>query len=238
MRNKNWFWGIFFIAAAAVIVVNQLGHFADIGLFSLLITLLLIPILIKSIICLNFVGILFPAAFLCMIYAEPLGITNLTPWSLLIVALLGSIGLSLLFQRKKRVVFSTFSSSCSKRKSPKQTSDIPDENIVSFGVNFGHHSKEVNSQELEKADICAKFGALEAYFNDAKLNSNGAEINFDVSFAGVEVYVPRIWNLVNNINTSFGSVEERKKKRKETSDYPTVILTGNVNFGSVEIIYV
>jgi hypothetical protein len=238
MKNRNWFWGVFFIAVAAIIVINQLGYFVDVGLFSLLVTLLLVPIMVKSIFALNFAGILFPAAFLCMIYAEPLGITELTPWTLLVVALLGSIGFSLLFQKKNKLFFGVFPNGRSKVKSSKETGGIFDENIVFFGASFGHSSKRINSKNLQKAEICTKFGGLEAYFDDAKLSSDGAEINFDVSFGGAEIYVPESWNLVNNINTSFGSVEERKKKRGEVATSPTVFLTGNVSFGCVEITYV
>ena len=95
----RWFWGLFFIVGAALIIVNQLGCLTGISLFSLICTLLLIPIIIKSIAYRSFAGILFPIALLGIIYAEPLGITALSPWPLLAAALFGSIGLSLIFHK-------------------------------------------------------------------------------------------------------------------------------------------
>ena len=44
--------------------------------------------------------ILFSIAFICIIYDDWLGITALTPWTVLGAALLGSIGLSLIFKKK------------------------------------------------------------------------------------------------------------------------------------------
>ena len=234
MKNKNWFWGIFFVAAAILVLVNQLGYFADVGLFSLFLTLLLIPVMVKSVLIINFPGILFPAAFLCIIYAEPLGITNLTPWTVLIAALFGSIGLSILFQKKKR--FDSHSHHDRRDKHFKNVINIPDGNTVTFGTSFSSGVKYVNSREFQKANLSAKFGALKVYFDEAGLSPDGAEINFDVSFAGVELYIPRTWNIVNNINVSLGGVEE--KNRRGESGGPAVTLTGNVRFSGVEIIYV
>jgi len=240
MKNKNWFWGIFFVAAAILVVVNQLGYFADIGLFSLFITLLLMPIIIKSIMCVNFAGILFPVAFLCIIYAEPLKITNLTPWTVLIAALFGSIGLSILYKRKRADFHFHHNGSRydknDKKEKFKNVGGCANENIVAFGVHFSSGIKYVNSPELQKANISADFGALKVYFDNAGLGKDGAEIDFNASFAGIELYIPKTWNVINNINVSFGSVNEKNKKRE--SDGPDVTLTGNVSFSGIEIIYV
>lgn len=48
----------------------------------------------------NFWEILFSIAFICIIYDDWLGITALTPWTVLGAALLGSIGLSLIFKKR------------------------------------------------------------------------------------------------------------------------------------------
>ena len=237
MKNRNWFWGISFIAAAIFIILNKLEYFAGIGLFSLFLTLLLAIIIAKSIMRVNFVGILFPAAFLCIIYAEPLKITNLTPWTVLIAALFGSIGLSLLYKRNRAGFHFHHNGCCrDKNKKFKNTGDCNDENIVTAEVNFSSGIKYVNSPELQKVHIRADFGALKIYFDNAGLNKGGAEINFNASFAGIELYIPETWNVVNSINVSFGSVKEKNKKRE--SECPVVLLTGNVSFSGVELIYV
>mgnify|MGYP006893000712 FL=1 len=50
----------------------------------------------------EFLGNPVSIAFICIIYDDWLGITALTPWTVLGAALLGSIGLSLIFKKKER----------------------------------------------------------------------------------------------------------------------------------------
>lgn len=99
MKKERVFWGILFILAGIFMVISKLGYFPDINAFSLILTVFLVVIIAKSIPNLNFSGILFPIAFICIIYARQLGITAITPWTVLMAALFGSIGLSMIFHK-------------------------------------------------------------------------------------------------------------------------------------------
>lgn len=94
-------WGLFFILAAVYVVVSKLWIMPEISVFSVLLTVFFIWLFLNGIRNVNFWEILFSIAFICIIYDDWLGITALTPWTVLGAALLGSIGLSLIF--KKRV---------------------------------------------------------------------------------------------------------------------------------------
>ena len=94
-------WGLFFILAAVYVVVSKLWIMPEISVFSVLLTVFFIWLFLNGIRNVNFWEILFSIAFICIIYDDQLGITALTPWTVLGAALLGSIGLSLIF--KKRV---------------------------------------------------------------------------------------------------------------------------------------
>lgn len=94
--HKNWFWPVFLIASAIVLIVSQLSLFTlHVSIWSLLLTLILVAALISSLRYLNMPGVVFAIAFLAMIYAQPLGITKLVPWTILGAAVLLSIGLGL-----------------------------------------------------------------------------------------------------------------------------------------------
>lgn len=71
-------------------------------MFSIILTVFFLWLFVEGIRNVNFWEILFSIAFICIIYDEPLGITALTPWTVLGAAFLGSIGLSLIFGGKKR----------------------------------------------------------------------------------------------------------------------------------------
>lgn len=94
-------WGLFFILAAVYVVVSKLWIMPEVSVFSILLTVFFIWLFLNGIRNVNFWEILFSIAFICIIYDDWLGITALTPWTVLGAALLGSIGLSLIF--KKRV---------------------------------------------------------------------------------------------------------------------------------------
>ena len=72
MRKERVFWGLFLVIGAIVLLISKLGYFSDTNIFSLLFTLLLVGIIIKSLIRLNFPGILFPLAFIAIIYDDKL----------------------------------------------------------------------------------------------------------------------------------------------------------------------
>lgn len=73
--KKNYFWGVFLILAGAYLVVSQLGYLPAVGVFSLLFTVVCIAVIVASIPHVHFGGILFPLAFIAIIYDKPLGIT-------------------------------------------------------------------------------------------------------------------------------------------------------------------
>lgn len=232
MKLQKWFWGLFFLMAGAGIIINQLGYFGNINMFTLVFTILLIPIMIKSMTHLNFAGILFPLAIIGILFEKQLGITELTPWPILLTALFLSIGLTILFHKK----------SCSWNKFHYQGEHFDtiinedDDNIVDVSVNFGSSIKYVNSKDFQKGGFHCSFGALKVYFDNAILNENGAEIILDASFAGVELYIPKTWNISNQISASLAGVEE--KNRSYINDGPTVTLKGNISFSGVTIIYI
>jgi len=234
MKNSSkWFWGLFFIAGGAAIIVNQLGYFTEISLFSMVFTIFLAAVFIKSTIHLNFFGMLFTIAALCIIYSEPLGLDSITPWPVLITAMLGSVGLSILFHKPGKYI------RFHNHHNPNNFGEVingADENIVDFGVTFGSSTKYVNSDNLEKANFSCSFGALAVYLDTAKVSKNGAVINIDASFSGVELYIPKSWNVTNSINATLSGVEERNRRYETTG--PTVTLTGNAQFSGIEIIYI
>lgn len=231
---KKLFWGLFFIVAGAFVIVDQLVGYTDIGLFSLICTIFLIPIFISSLFKLNFTGILFSVAFLAIIYKEPLNIENINSWSILLTALLGSIGLSILFNKRH-----FHKGKCYRKCGSEHFDEVinsTDGEEVDFNVNFGSSIKYINSNNFKRADLRCNFGAMKAYFDNAKMVEDNAIINLDVSFGGVELYFPKEWRVINKVNNTLGAVEEKNNNREKTEK--TVTLTGKVSLGGVEILYV
>ena len=171
-------WGLIFILAAVYVVVSKIYTLPVVSVWSILGTILCIWIVFQGIKHVNFWEILFPLAFICMIYDEQLGITELTPWSVLGAALLGSIGLSMIFKKKGQ----------------------------GFSVSFDHDSgddEDVENCIGESIHIDNSFGSTIKYVN----SDNFCKAKVENSFGETNLYIPKEWKTDNEIGQTFGSVQ-------------------------------
>lgn len=231
--NKgNIFWGIFFIVAAVFLIIGKLDIFADFSIFKLIITVLLTAWFLQSLAKKEFGGMLFSIAFLCILYDEFLGIEALTPWTVLGAAAFGSIGLSFLFKK------TTVHNHNYTYRKPVYAGDTESINhgIFTFSNSFGESVKYVNSDDFIQADINNSFGDSKIYFDDAMIQKGEAHINLNIKFGSTELYFPKTWNVINQATASLGAIEE--KNRSCSNGSPTVIISGQVAFGSVSITYI
>lgn len=234
--NKNSgkiFLGLFFILSAVYIVVCKFWILPDISVFSILMTIFFIWLFIQGIIHCNFWEILFPIAFICIIYDEPLGITDLTPWTVLGAALLGSIGLSMIFKPKKnyKVNMNGHVVGGSGVSSEQCSGEM-----IHCENHFGSQIKYINSDNFRSAHLENNFGALNVYFDNAVIQGGIATVTVENNFGETVLYIPREWKVQNNITRSFGSVSETG--RNEGTSENTICLQGDCSFGSIEIHFV
>jgi len=231
MKNRNLFWGSLLILAAIFMITNQLGFFISINPFRLIITVFLVFIIIKNIPRLHFTNILLPLALLLILYKNNIGLSNLSSWAILGAACLASIGFSMIIKprkhsRKHYVYDNDYN---------ETTEDIND-NIISGSVSFGSDTKYLYSDHLERADFSCSFGSLKVFFDHARLSPGGAEVYIDASFASVDLYIPRTWQVVDHISTSLANVNGRGGSEDPTA--PILKLTGNITLSSVQIKYI
>lgn len=236
-KKEKIFWGVFLILAAAFLVVGKLGFLQELGLWTILFAVFWAAVLIKGVIKLSFGEILFSIAFLCILFDEQLGIEALTPWTVLAAALLGTIGLNLLFRRRKHYYGG-------RHKETVIGDNVEFGDVVSFSqgeevrceCSFGSATKYIDSADFRYAFLECSFGAMKVYFDRAVIPSGHGTVELDVSFSGVELYVPREWTVVNSVDTAFGGVDE--KGRNQSEGTPVLTLSGEVNFSGVTVIYV
>ena len=96
-RVKNILTALLLLALAAALILWKLNIFnlpvtiAGVGTWGLIISVVMVVIIFHSILDVFYPGIFFPLAVLAIIFDDALGITPLTPWIVLIVALLLTI---------------------------------------------------------------------------------------------------------------------------------------------------
>lgn len=225
------FWGLLFILAAAYLVASKFWSLPSISIFTILLTVFLVTIMIKGVKHVNFWEILFPIAFLCILYDEPLGITALTPWTVLGAALLGSVGLSMIIKPKKEMHFE-FEYDSDDHGTPEQCTG---ENIR-FENHFGESIKYIHSDNFCNGHFENTFGSLSVYFDNAMIQKETATVYVENHFGAIELYIPKEWRVMNHLEHTFGEIEE--KGRYEGSSACTLILNGETTFGVIEIHYI
>lgn len=234
MKHKNLFWGLFFILSAILIILNQFNILIGVNIFKLIISLLLLPVIFKSIRHVSFGGILFTLAMIGIMFDEHLSIEKLTPWPLLGIALFLTIGLSLLFPNKHKHVFDQCTHGHYEKDWVNESSDDSEVNVF---LKFGGSTKYINSQNLKKVNIDCKFGGTKIFFDNASIDGNEAVIDVSASFSGIEMYVPKNWLVRSDIDCVLGGVEEKGIKNPGTAD-KTLVLKGKMSFSGITIIYI
>ena len=232
MKKEKVFWGFLLILAGIFLIVSKLGYFTNVNVFSLLLTAFLVVVIVKSLFKLEFSGVLFPMAFICIIYDEQLGLTSITPWTVLIAALLGSIGLSMIFHKRTKWV----NFECDFEDDKFEKIDVEDESRVRVKTSFGGSIKYINTDNFEQADLKCSFGAMKIYFDKATMSKDSAVVRLKASFSGVELFVPKNWKVENKTNVFLASIEEKNRCNEITTN--TLTLVGDIKFSGVEIIYI
>ena len=231
-EKKNSFrkiaWGLFLLGSAALVIANAYYNFTT--FFPLLCGIVLAPIIVESLIHLNFTGIFIPAALLGVVFSEQLGIEKITPWPLLAVAVLLSIGFSIIFHSHDKWFGKVH---LEENEDYEQIAD--DE--MSCTVRYGSSTKFIISENFEKAYLNCTAGAIKAYFDNAKLSPNGAQLHIYASCSGIELFIPKHWRITNSMSAFLGGIEE-KSRNVPDPDSPVLDITGNIKLSGITIYYI
>lgn len=248
LRNKNWFWGTFFILGAILLGASQLNlisyHFS---FWSILATLFLAGTFIESVIMRSIGGTLFSLAFLGILYATPLGITQLVPWTILGIALLLTVGLSIIFHPHRRWVERQQWESWHHHSHPYhhhggqgvQGREVDEETIsddqteVNIDSRMSSSVRYIQSNNLQRVNIYAYATGLKVYF-DKTIVDGELTVNIDAHLSGVDLYFPHTWQVVNNIEAFLGGVSQEA----DITDSPVkVYLNGDAALSGVNVHY-
>lgn len=233
MNRRSIFWGLILLGSGALILLYALGYGQSSDVFSAIASLLLISISIASFIRMNFVLGTVPLAVIFYLWREPIGFEDLHFWPLVLGAFLLGVGLSVIFWTGRKTHFRCFSKR-DKWSSKNPVTSVDDSEEIEVDSTFGEHVKYVRSANFKKARIDANFASVKVFFDQCTVSPEGAVIEVDANFAGVELHIPRTWNIDNQTHIFVGNVEGAAVSAGE---YSTVTLIGEVNFGSVKIVY-
>lgn len=236
---SKWLWGIFLLLAAALVVVNQIGGFMEIGFWSIAVAALAAAMLISSVVSLSFGMIPIPVAVLYYVFQKPLhelhGLPVLGFWTLALVAALACAGIAVLSpggwaKSRKHGAHKRYTVNIGDNGDKEDC----DDNTPVINVSFGGASRYLYAASLEKVRINCQFGGAEVYFENATLSPNGAEVICHCRFGAIELYVPREWKVIDNVSCTLGGLNSDRGFSKD-DNAPRLTITGTVAFGGMEI---
>lgn len=241
------FWGVGLIAAAVFLVIDQLHLLPfTIGFWAIFWTVVFVASLITSVINKNLYGAIFSIAFLVIVYAKPLHISALSPWTILLVAILFSAGISLIFRNSFKPTIIINGKKVNANWSDLINKNFKADNVItdnSFGVDSDNvvisgkmteASRYIHSQNLKTVTIDSSMGDVSVYLDDAKAAGDEVIMNINTSMCDVDVYIPSDWQVENNMQNSLSYVDIDHSKGTSTK----LILQGRNTMGDLTVKHV
>ena len=213
------FWGVVLMGAAVLLVLNGIG--VDLGyavnVWRIIGGVLCLAFLVDRIVELKFTDTVIPLAFLFLIFeptiAHAIGrpddkLKLIPTWTVILAALLLTVGLKVIFREKSGVVNSG---------------------------KFGSTSVYLDGADLSGAEICDNMGTVQAYITNPEAYEGGGCITIRDNMGNIKLHLPSAWNVVANCHDNMGHVTI--PNQKDGICDKTVNLEVRDNMGGIEVIF-
>lgn len=205
-RYAKLFWGLLLILMGIFLVISKMGLVTGISIWSVFFTIIFAALLIRGLIKRNFFSIFFSIAFLCIIYDDQLQITALTPWTVLLAALLLSIGMEILFNNNRN---------CYVKFLHNDAFDGTDRDNSNEGVHVGINLEIDDDNEKDESDEKASHTRWRA----EESSTYGEKVFQSNTFSNISKYINpetfekgQFTNSFGSMNIFFENVPTQKKE--------------------------
>lgn len=239
MKKKNVSTGLILILVSAIMMASALDLIPNIPWFKLLGSAVFAVGVIKSLAKVNFLGILFCTSIIAWIFEKELMIEHLTPFPLVVAAILLGCGLNMIFGRKQKIVTIQYTDKEGKVHDgidEVRIEEWQDGREVVLENIFNSTSKYVNSAAFASARLENNFGSANVYFDNATVYNGEATIDLENNFGRMNIYLPGTWRATISQESAFGHVSIHGEPNRDM-DAPHVIINAESNFGELNIFF-
>ena len=114
-----------------------------------------------------------------------------------------------------------------------ETSTLDHGDMTNINASFSAVNQRQDSRSFKGGRIEATFGGVELDLTQAAIDGPEARLDVAARFSGIELRVPRDWQVVVEMKSTFGGVED--KTVPPMTPLARLVLRGEVVFGGVEI---
>lgn len=259
MKKRNYFWGFVLILIAVCLIAGQYDVFDGVSFWKVVLSILGGAVILDGVINLSIDGVVIGIVLLFILWKNQLGFHELSNWTILLAALLLSIGLHILLHpfkmqidawkmRRQMRKYNRRLASGKKGNQEDWEEDFHERgqftdntqgvrgSYVRLKRNFGGGVEYIRSNDFQRADIELNFSGLKVYFDDAVIQGADATLHIETSFSGLELYVPSEWQIDDRLQHFAGGTEQMQRPQN-IAPTKTLKLEGNVTFGGVTIHY-
>lgn len=117
--------------------------------------------------------------------------------------------------------------------SPSQDPTLEHGEQVDIQASFSAVSQRNDSPHFKGGRITTTFGGVELDLTQARMDGPEARLDLSARFSGIDLRVPREWQVVVQVASTFGGVDD--KTVPPMTPGPRLLITGEVMFGGVDI---
>ena len=241
-KTRNTACGILLIVLAVCLILWKLNvfnlpaSFAGVATWGLIVSAIMVIIIIHSILDLHFGGIFIPLAVICIIFDKPLGITAITPWVVLIAAVLLTIAFDMLFSKHWR--YHRHHRNRDRGDFTTESFSDDENGNISHAMRFGSATKYVRGKNLKSADLTCNFGELSVFFDGAEVPDGEVNLDCRLSFGEMDIYLPKEWYVDNRVSVALGNCDDRCMGTNPAEHDVICRINGSVSFGELKLIRV
>jgi predicted membrane protein len=104
---------------------------------------------------------------------------------------------------------------------------------------FSGIERRITAKDFHFGRVSAVFGGVELDFREADIEGDSAELEVNAIFGGAEIRVPDNWRVESQSQIIFGGLSDSTRNAKRPDDATaankTLIISGTVTFGGVEV---
>lgn len=164
------------------------------------------------------------------------GIFGVSSWALLFPVIIIALGVSVLFKKENTFGYHGYHRHHGQDSTTIDSQDFTtssSQDYLNESVVFNSYDKKLVSEDFSGGKVDVVFGGMELDLRELKLNKNGATIELNAVFGGVNVYVSRDMRVSSSGTGVFGGWTNNYDSSKKEG--PTLTIKGAAVFGGVEI---